>query len=71
VAFALHADRTAFTGVSGERIVEPGDIHLLVGASSADITDERVVRLAGPVRVVGPDRVLSTPVSVRPGDASP
>jgi beta-xylosidase len=63
VSFVLHADRTAFTGPSGERMVEPGDIHLLVGASSTDIRCHRVVRLAGPTRVVGPDRVLTSPVS--------
>ena len=34
---ALHADRTAFTGTDLRRIVEPGEIRLMVGSSSEDI----------------------------------
>ena len=37
VTFTLHADRTAFTGLDLRRIVEPGEIHVMVGASSDDI----------------------------------
>ncbi|HEX3974783.1 MAG TPA: fibronectin type III-like domain-contianing protein, partial [Solirubrobacteraceae bacterium] len=33
----LHADLTSFTGRAGERIVEPGDVELRVGSSSADV----------------------------------
>ncbi len=67
VAFRLHADRTAFTGVDLRRIVEPGEIRVMVGASSADIRARGAVRLTGDVRVAGPDRVLTTPSSVEPG----
>ena len=35
--FALHADLTSFTGRDLVRIVEPGEVELWVGASSADI----------------------------------
>lgn len=68
VRFHVHADRTAFTGRDLRRIVEPGEIELLVGTSSADLPCRVTVRLTGAVRVVGHDRQLTTPVEVRPGD---
>ena len=37
VTFRLHADRTSFTGVDLRCIVEPGEIRVMVGASSHDI----------------------------------
>ena len=37
VTFTLHADRTSFTGADLRRIVEPGEIRVMVGASSEDI----------------------------------
>jgi beta-xylosidase len=64
VTFRLHADRTAFAGRSGQRVVEPGRIDVLIGASSADIRLTGTLTLHGPERVVGADRVLSTPVIV-------
>jgi beta-glucosidase len=66
VTFRLHADRTAFTGVDLRRIVEPGELQISVGAASADIRLRGVVRLTGPEREVGHDRVLTTPVDVTP-----
>jgi hypothetical protein len=65
VTFRLHADRTAFAGRSGDRIVEPGDFDVLIGSSATDIRLTGTISMHGPVRVVGPDRVLSTPVSIR------
>ncbi|MEQ4721906.1 glycoside hydrolase family 3 N-terminal domain-containing protein [Nonomuraea sp. B19D2] len=64
VTFRVHADRTAFTGRDLRRIVEPGDIEVLVGTSAADLPCQGMVRLTGPARVVGHDRRLVTPVSV-------
>jgi beta-xylosidase len=63
VAFSLHADRTAFTGVDLRRVVEPGEIRVLVGSSSEDVRGRLAFRLAGNVRVVGHDRVLTTPAA--------
>ncbi|WP_158843588.1 beta-xylosidase/alpha-l-arabinosidase [Saccharothrix deserti] len=63
VTFRLHADRTSFTGRDGRRIVETGEVVLLVGCSSDDIRWERSVRVTGEPRVVGHDRVLVTPVT--------
>ena len=65
VTFRLHADRTAFTGRDGTRIVEPGEISVGVGGASDDLRLSGSFRLTGPVRPVGADRVLTTPVSVR------
>ncbi|MGP3960627.1 glycoside hydrolase family 3 N-terminal domain-containing protein [Nonomuraea sp. 3N208] len=64
VSFRVHADRTAFTGRDLRRIVEPGDVEVLVGRSATDLPCRGVVRLTGATRVVGHDRRLVTPVSV-------
>ncbi len=68
VRFRVHADRTAFTGRDLRRIVEPGEIEVLVGTSAADLPCRGTVRLTGPVRVVGHDRRLVTPVEVIPAE---
>lgn len=65
VAFRLHADRTAFCGLAGERIVEPGEIQVAVGGASDSLPLRGSFTLTGPGRVAGPGRVLDTPVSVR------
>jgi beta-glucosidase len=64
VQFTLHADLTAFTGVRMERIVEPGEVELLVGTSAADLPCRATISMSGPERVVGHDRRLDTPVAV-------
>lgn len=66
VTFTLHADRTAFVGRDLRRIVEPGEVEVLVGSSSHDLPCRGTVRFTGPVRVVGHDRRLDTPVDVVP-----
>jgi hypothetical protein len=66
VRFDVHADRTAFTDRGWRRIVEPGDVDVLVGTSSASLPCRGTVRLTGPVREVGTDRRLVTPVTVSP-----
>jgi beta-xylosidase len=63
VVFTLHADRTAFCGRSGARIVEPGLIEIQVGSSSADARLTGALTLHGPERTPGPARVLTTPVT--------
>ena len=67
VTFRLHADRTAFTGRSGTRIVEPGDISVAVGGASDDLPLSGSFTLTGPVREVDTGRVLTTPASARYG----
>jgi beta-glucosidase len=66
VRFGVHADRTAFTGRDLRRVVEPGELEVLVGTSSADLPCRGRLRLTGALRDVGPDRQLVTPVEVRP-----
>jgi beta-glucosidase-like glycosyl hydrolase len=68
VRFHVHADRTAFTGRELKRIVEPGEVEVLVGTSAADLPCSGTVRLTGPLRVVGHDRRLVTPVDIAPAD---
>ncbi|TFV66170.1 UNVERIFIED_ORG: glycosyl hydrolase [Bacillus sp. AZ43] len=58
VRFTVHADLTSFTGRDGARIVEPGEVELRVGASSADVREALRFTLTGPRRAVGPDRRL-------------
>jgi hypothetical protein len=64
VTFRLHADRTAFHGVSGARVVEAGLIEVAIGSSSADLRLHGRVELCGPERTAGADRVLTTPATV-------
>jgi beta-xylosidase len=52
------ADLAAFTGISGDRIVEPGELVVGFGRSSGDIPLTVSVTLDGPVRVVGRDRAF-------------
>ncbi|HEY0813562.1 MAG TPA: glycoside hydrolase family 3 N-terminal domain-containing protein [Pseudonocardia sp.] len=69
VCFRVHADRTAFTGRRFERLVEPGDLEVLLGTSANDFPCRGTVTLIGPVRVVGANRTLVTPVEVRARDS--
>ncbi|GGR97507.1 beta-glucosidase [Streptomyces humidus] len=64
VAFRFHADLSAFTGLDGRRIVEPGALELRLGASSADVREVARVRLTGPAREVGVERRLHCDVEV-------
>ena len=64
VAFSLHADRTAFTGVDLTRIVEPGWFTLWVGDDSEDDRLSARFRIAGDLRRIEGDRVLVTPVTL-------
>jgi Glycosyl hydrolase family 3 C-terminal domain/Fibronectin type III-like domain len=64
VTFHVHADRTAYTGPDLRRIVEPGEFEVMMGTSSLDLPCRASVRITGDVRVVGHDRVLTTPVTI-------
>jgi hypothetical protein len=65
VTFRLHADRTSFTGRGLTRIVEPGTITVTLGGSSDDLPLTGSFILTGPLRTVGINRVLDTPVTVK------
>ncbi len=64
VTFRLHADRTAFHGRAGVRVVEPGEIGVAVGGASDRLPLTGSFILRGPERVVGPGRVLDTPAEI-------
>jgi beta-xylosidase len=65
--FDLHADLTSYTGRSGRRQVDPGQVELRIGASSADTRAVVRFTLTGPRRDVGYDRVMHAKVTL-PGD---
>jgi beta-xylosidase len=67
VTFTVHADLTSFTGLAGQRIVEPGDVELRFGRSAGDIAATVPLRLAGDVREVGPGRRLLSQARVDQG----
>lgn len=65
VHFDLHADRFSFTGVGGVRVVEPGEVELLLGRSAADVVATATIELVGDIRRVAPGRrVLTTEVTL-------
>jgi beta-xylosidase len=68
VVFRLHADRTSFCGLDGDRIVEPGEIGVALGGASDSLPLRGSFVLSGPMRRTGPDRVLDTPVAVLEAD---
>jgi len=67
VRFTVPADLASFTGVDGQRRVEPGELQLRFGASSTDIPLAAGITLTGPVRSVDHTRRLHCVVEVGPG----
>jgi hypothetical protein len=47
VTFRVSTDLAAFTGLAGRRVLEPGELRLGLGSSSAELRHERSVRLIG------------------------
>ena len=64
VTFMVPADVASFIGAHGRRIVEPGDVELRIGRSSAEIVAALPLRLIGDEREVGHDRRLEAPARV-------
>ena len=58
VTFVVPADVTSFTGVGGQRIIEPGDVELRLGRSCEEVLAALPLRLVGEEREVGHDRQL-------------
>lgn len=65
VEFAVPEEATAFTGLAGNRIVEPGDLELRLAASSEDVRHAFTVRIEGPEREIEPRAERDTRVTVR------
>jgi beta-xylosidase len=66
VTFEVHADLASFVGLSGCRVVEPGDLELRLATSSATTRFAVPVRLTGPERRIGHDRHMLSDVTVSP-----
>jgi beta-xylosidase len=66
VRFTVPADLASFTSRSGERVVEPGEIVLSAGRSSADLPFAHTVRLTGAPRAVDHGRRLHPAIEVVP-----
>ncbi|MEV6608700.1 glycoside hydrolase family 3 N-terminal domain-containing protein [Kutzneria sp. NPDC051319] len=66
VDFTLHADLTCYTGLSGQRQVDPGAVELRIGRSSVDMESTLTLELTGPRRFVGFDRVMQPSHVVTP-----
>ncbi len=71
VSFGVHADLSSFTGRSGRRVVEHGDLELRFGASSADIRHTVPVRLVGPEREVDHHRRMTASVVIHAAGGHP
>ena len=67
VSFTVPADLASFTGVRGRRIVEPGDVELRFGRSSAHTEAAVPLRLVGLEREVGHQRRLVSVIEVEAG----
>ena len=64
VAFELAAEQLAFTSIDYRRVVEPGDVAIQVGTSSADLDLAATITLTGPVVEVPVRTRFVTPSSV-------
>ncbi len=64
IIFTLHADLLAFTGLDYRRIIEPGEIRIMIGSSSEDIRLEKEITVTGDKRYPGEGRRLITEVRV-------
>ena len=64
VTFTMSADMLAFTGLDYKKIIEPGEIKVMIGSSSEDIRLESSFILTGEKRYPGENRKLITDVEV-------
>ncbi len=61
VRFELAAEQLAFSGIDYRRVVEPGDVAIQVGTSSADLALATTITLTGPVVEVASRTRFVTP----------
>ena len=64
ITFTMSADMLAFTGTDYKKIIEPGEIKIMIGSSSEDIRLEDTFMLTGKKRYPGEDRKLTTEVKI-------
>ncbi|TDV51063.1 glycoside hydrolase family 3 N-terminal domain-containing protein [Actinophytocola oryzae] len=65
VTFDVPEEATAFTGLSGRRIVEPGDVELRIAASAVEVRQTFAATVSGPEREIGPSEERDVSVTVR------
>jgi beta-xylosidase len=65
VEFAVPPEATAFTGLSGRRVVEPGAVELWLATSGDDVRHVLHACVEGPLREIGPGEERDTRVTVR------
>ncbi len=65
VRFTLHSEQLAHTGVAYRRIVEPGNVTLSVGTSSADRPLTATLEVTGPVAELPVRSRFVTPVTIQ------
>jgi beta-xylosidase len=65
VAFVVPMSLLAYTGVSGELVMEPGPVEISVGASSSDIRSSATFTVTGKTRTIrGKDRAFFSVATV-------
>jgi beta-xylosidase len=64
VEFTVPTDLACFTGRTGARVVEPGELQLRLAASSQDVRFTAVAQLVGPARIVDHTRAFHADVSI-------
>jgi beta-glucosidase len=64
IVFTLYADLLAFTGLDYRKVIEPGEIRIMIGSSSEDIRLEKSITVTGEKRYPGEERKLITDVKV-------
>jgi beta-xylosidase len=65
VTFDVPAEATAFTGLSGKRIIEPGEVELRIAASSSDVRQTFAATVSGPEREIEPSEESDVSITVR------
>ena len=66
ITFTVPLSTLGYEGLSGDFIIEPGDIRLLVGASSEDIRSEATVQVTGAVENLTGKRTFFSSVTTAP-----
>jgi len=64
VSFDIPTDLVSYTVDCGDRIVEPGELDIMVGTSSKDIVSKLRVNLTGQARILGEDWRMKTQVHI-------
>jgi len=64
LTFSIHANQFGFYNQAMDFVLEPGEIELMVGTSSADIAHQVVVNITGEEIILGENKVFSSGVEI-------